>query len=200
MKLYLLLLFAMNAFAGSITLSCPDASIVSNGPNYSIVCGGLPPTPAPAPPPAPPVTPGPPGPPPTICGGAPVRTDFPKPGSSPPFTSQLGVINSWKLPASSGMVASTTEFPGTPQGLVVEWAISKCPGDFDYYKSDAAKITTPRGQRVIVCGGTGGQSAGVSWGRLNSCVITGGDWYINLRYLSGGSPNTNYTITMGLAL
>lgn len=181
--------FAAPVQAATVTLTAPGTSCLYESMamdaagNVTVICA------KPAPPPVS-----------TLCVVQPVRNDFPKPGSSPAFTSQIGVVNTWKLPASSGLVASTTEYPGTPQSLVVEWAISKCPGDFEYYKTDAAKITTPRGQRVIACGGVGGQSAGVAWGRAGGCVITPGDWYINLRYLSGGSPGASYTITMGLAL
>ena len=74
--------------------------------------------------------------------------------------------------------------PGTPSALTVEWAISKTPGDFDYYKSAAAMIS---GQTP--CGGVNGAVGGSYYwslaGSFSECKVDNDQvWYINVRYLN----------------
>lgn len=80
--------------------------------------------------------------------------------------------------------------PGTPSGLTIEWAISRVPGDFGYYRSAAAAVVSARGGTVYPCGGTNG-SVGASYywsltGSAYECKVDQTQtWYINVRYVAG---------------
>ena len=79
--------------------------------------------------------------------------------------------------------------PGTPTELTVEWAISKKPGDFEWYKSDQAAFTMVSGQKTYPCGGVNGASTGAYfWSQTGSywqCKVANtGKWYMNVRYLN----------------
>jgi hypothetical protein len=78
---------------------------------------------------------------------------------------------------------------------VYEIAFSKCPGDFEYYKTDAAsyfceECTGENHRWFRSCGVQWGADSTVSWrlGSTNfySCGIPEGEqWYMNWRYLGG---------------
>jgi hypothetical protein len=196
-----LLFLATPAIAANATFStgafCPYESVtISADGSVRVNCVAVTP---PSTPPAPPVTPPPPVA--SVCPPAPVRTDFPSAGGTTSLTSQIGVINSWKLPKPSGLASITNEYPGTPQELKTEWSLSKCPGDFAYYKTPAAMVKpTPRAPPEIVCGGEGPVTGG-RWGQTGGCVIPAGEtWYFNLRYTTGGVPGVNYTVSFQVAL
>ena len=56
-----------------------------------------------------------------------------------------------------------------PTELTVEWAISKKPGDFEWYKSDQAAFTMASGQKTYPCGGVNGASTGAYfWSQTGS--------------------------------
>lgn len=91
--------------------------------------------------------------------------------------------------------------PGTPTELTVEWAISKCPGDFGYYRSPGAAITPPRGGGAVYpCGGINGAATGAYYwslaGSSYECKVDNASgWYINVRYLNscvGDCPVSYY--------
>ena len=78
----------------------------------------------------------------------------------------------------------------TPTELTVEWAISKIPDDFSYYKSDAAST---RGGQSFPCGGVnGGNGGSYYWsiaGSFYECKIDSiGPWFINVRYINNCPP------------
>ena len=73
--------------------------------------------------------------------------------------------------------------PLTPTELTVEWAISRVPGDFDYYKQPGN----------VACGGINGGNSGVYyWSILPAsyqCRVDNiNHWYINVRYLNNCTP------------
>jgi hypothetical protein len=84
---------------------------------------------------------------------------------------------------SSGFIQQGDN-PGTPTELTVEWAISKEPGDFEYYKSSEAKVN---GQTP--CGGVNGAVGGSYYwslaGSFYECKVDNSQtWYVNVRYLN----------------
>jgi hypothetical protein len=158
--------------------------------------GGPIPTPTPVPVPIPVPTP-----PRPVPGNVTMHSKFPaNRGTTVPFTSQLGAIHSFPLPGSSGLV-SNVELPGQPR-ISLEWSISKVPGDFDYYKTDAAMVVSARGTKRVVCGCTAdSESGGIKWNQSEGCVVPAGEqWYINLRFVAGIPPGVDSTIMVGLAL
>jgi hypothetical protein len=89
------------------------------------------------------------------------------------------------------------ENPLTPSELTIEWAISKCPGDMNYYKSAVGAVTEVSSRSGTTstyypCGTITGWSSGqLRWSPTGSsyeCKVTdGSNWYINVRYLNGTS-------------
>lgn len=122
-----------------------------------------------------------------------------KPGSTVKFTSQLGLIHSWPLPKTSGII-SNVEYPG--QRFGIEWSISPTPGDFSYYKTDGACIIGRGGVKQIVCGGKGdSESGGIKWNMSNGCVVPpGAPWYVNFRITNGVEAGVDASCMIGLAL
>ena len=101
----------------------------------------------------------------------------------------LGQTYTYNLPKKTGNQIGSGflqqgDNPGTPTELTVEWAISKTPGDFDYYKSGEAKVN---GQTP--CGGVNGAVGGsYYWSLIGSFYECKVDlvntWYINVRYIN----------------
>ena len=111
------------------------------------------------------------------------------PNTSAIHSGFLGQIYTYKLPAKaanqigSGFIQQGDN-PGTPTELTVEWAISKSPGDFDYYKSAEAKVN---GQTP--CGGVNGAVGGSYYwslaGSFYECKVDlVNTWYLNVRYVN----------------
>jgi hypothetical protein len=113
------------------------------------------------------------------------------------FWAQLGNVNTFPLPKelvpgrpiTSGMISSTST-PSTNGDLTVEWSLSRCPGDMDWYKTDEAS-TVYNGITFRPCGGVFGiESGGVTWspdwGMWGAhCKVDPSEtWYINLRYVA----------------
>jgi hypothetical protein len=76
----------------------------------------------------------------------------------------------------------------TPSELTLEWALSKVPGDFDYYQSAAAKVNGN-----VVCGGVNGAiGATYYWsptGSFYECKVDSAtNWYLNVRYINNCPP------------
>ena len=101
----------------------------------------------------------------------------------------VGETYAYYLPKNSTGLYGTgflqqSDTPGTPSALTVEWALSKTPGDFGYYKSAAAMIS---GQTP--CGGVNGAVGGSYYwsptGSFSECKVDNDQvWYINVRYLN----------------
>lgn len=111
------------------------------------------------------------------------------------FTGVQGKIYSFPLPTSKGSFG-TTNTVFTPGSLTMEIAISQCPGDFTYYKTTTASVSTV-GKVLYPCGAVVGyESGGLSWNTAQSafrpvCLTpTGQNWYINLRMTAGCPSGT----------
>jgi hypothetical protein len=124
-------------------------------------------------------------------------TNFGPAGQGTVLTGTLGVIYSWPLPkGSTGAQATLATITHTqhtsstsPSEVSVEWSISKCPGDFAYYKTPAASVTS-RLKLYAPCGGTFGiESGGLKYntvGSMDTCKVpTTETWYVNFRFTSG---------------
>jgi hypothetical protein len=111
------------------------------------------------------------------------------PNTSAIHSGFVGQVYSYPLPGKapnqigSGFLQQGDN-PGTPTELTVEWAISKSPGDFDYYKSAEAKVngSTP-------CGGVNGAVGGSYYwsltGSFYECKVDlVNTWYLNVRYIN----------------
>ncbi len=116
-------------------------------------------------------------------------------GASALHKGTQGTPYAYKLPSSlqgHGFLQQADN-PSTPTEMTVEWAIAKCPGDFDYYKTDIAKVPTGRGALYPACGGVNGAvGAQYSWGpaanpkSYQECRVPPGEqWYISVRYVNG---------------
>jgi hypothetical protein len=80
--------------------------------------------------------------------------------------------------------------PFTPTELTVEWAISRVPGDFDYYKQPGN----------AACGGTNGAAAGAYYWSISpashECRVDNiNRWYINVRYLDHCAPGVQCPVS-----
>jgi hypothetical protein len=111
-----------------------------------------------------------------------------------------GVTYAYHLPRSpnglygSGFLQQGTH-PLTPSELTIEWAISKVPGDFDYYLSPAASVggQTP-------CGGINGAVGGTYYwsvaGSFYECKVDNvNKWYLNVRYLDNCPPGARCPVS-----
>lgn len=116
-----------------------------------------------------------------------------------------------KEPVSGGISGTVTT--GTSGNMTVEWAISRCPGDFEWYKTkkveafvpkktDSAGKTARSGKGVLVtpCGqSTFVESNGVTWttyeGPAPACPTDGeGPWYASVRSRGGCKTAKECTI------
>lgn len=199
-RFLLLLLLPLSSLANEVTVYCPDASIVSTGPKTTITCGAVvAPTNPPVQPPPPvaivtPVIPAP-----TVCGGAPVSPAIL--GVNNTVTSQLNVINTWRVPKTSGIASIVNEGRGAPTELQSEISLSRCPGDYETYKTEAAKVaSSARSGKQIVCGALG-PTPSIKWNQPGGCVIPAGEtWYLNVRFVSGVPPAQTFSISLGISL
>ena len=81
----------------------------------------------------------------------------------------------------------------TPSALTIEWAISKIPDDFSYYKSDAASTINERGAQSFPCGGVNGANGGSYYwsltGSFSECKVDSiGPWFLSVRYIDNCLP------------
>jgi hypothetical protein len=136
-----------------------------------------------------------------------------------------GVIDSFQLPKTDpqngaplqGGIFAGTGLPWSPS-MTLEWSVSRCPGDFDYYKSAAGGVENVRPGRPAgigrdgkptkaqagssstthPCGGVFGlESNGVKWslaGGPDTCKTDGGNWYANVRVLQGCSGKCQFVV------
>jgi hypothetical protein len=136
-----------------------------------------------------------------------------------------GVIDSFLLPTKEphngaplqGGIFAGTGLPWSPS-MTLEWSVSRCPGDFDYYKTAAAGVATVRpgrpagvgrdgkptaaqagtGSTTHPCGAVQGiESNGVKWsltGGPDACKIDSGQWYANVRVLQGCSGKCQFVV------
>jgi hypothetical protein len=79
-----------------------------------------------------------------------------------------------------------------------EVAFSKCPGDFDYYQSEAAAEYYPGSSQVFrPCGYLGGANGVLSWTHehsIYSCYIPEGEqWYMSWRVVGGCGYELGYS-------
>ena len=105
----------------------------------------------------------------------------------------VGETYAYYLPKNSSGLYGTGflqqgDTPETPSALTVEWAISKTPGDFNYYKSSEVSVTIGN-QTSTPCGGVNGAVGGTySWsltGSFSECKVDNNQtWYINVRYIN----------------
>ena len=121
-----------------------------------------------------------------------------QPNTSSVHTGFIGQTYSYHLPRNAnGLYGSgflqQAPHPLTPSELTVEWALSKVPGDFDYYTSPAARMN---GQ---VCGGISGTSAAYYWSEAGSFSVCKVDsatqWYLNVRYINNCPPGVRCPVS-----
>lgn len=185
------LLCALALPAAAVTYTC---ELTWTGASFAQVCvpvGTAPTPPAPTDPRQPAPTPAPPA---SGCPatGAEIR-DLANVGSSALHYGTLGTIYAYRMPQSAlgyGFVTQA-DHPQTPTELTIEWAISKCPGDFAYYKTPAASRESGRGGTFFPCGGVNGAAGGAYYwspadaGGYSECRVPRGEqWFLNVRYLN----------------
>lgn len=95
-----------------------------------------------------------------------------------------GAVYSTRLPSTHGMISHTRNVEGGA-GAKVEWAISKVPGDMEWWKTQTVaywgSVAHPYG------GAFGAESGGLSWSTVEIqggrpvAKVDGGEWYLNLR-------------------
>jgi hypothetical protein len=191
------------------------AQINFNGTHYdncsvTVICGSAP---APTPTPTPPPTPAPYTPPPAVAGvvmqtmcvggsnnyvydllASQYQNDC-RFGIGSGYYQPAGTIQSFPIPQNwkdgapligAGIAFTSTSFAnGESDGYEV--ALSKTPGDFEYYKSPAAAVNY-FGKTYHPCGQISGadQQLGFSTQAASpsTCKIDGGQWFLNWRVLN----------------
>jgi hypothetical protein len=130
------------------------------------------------------------------------RTSFGPAGQSSIHYGKAGITYSYPLPMYRIGLIGTTTHPSTPGGIQIEVALSKCPGDMNYYQTAEAKYSL-YGALQVACGTVGlPESIGVKWAPSiipsdTYCIAADAQttqWYINFRYTQGCEGGQNCPI------